>query len=117
MSRSIVAVCLAIPALAFAVTRIASERASRHVGETATVCGPVVEVHHAWRSRGAPTFIDFDAAYHHEDFTVVVWAEDAGNFGDLAAYDGKNVCATGLIRDYLGVPEIVASERKQLKAE
>lgn len=117
MGKRLIVVCLAVPALVLALSRIPSTRAAEHVGEAAVVCGPVAEVYHAWRSRGQPTFLDFDAAYPNEDFTAVVWVGDAGNFGNLSAYQGTNVCARGVIRSYRGRPEIVARERGQLAAQ
>lgn len=107
-------ISLAVPTLVLALAHIRSTQAEQHVGETDTVCGEVAEVHYAARSRGRPTFLDFDQPYPDQDFVVVVWGRDAARFGNLTAYDGKDVCASGLIQAYRGVPEIVATERRQL---
>lgn len=109
-----IGVMLAVPVLALAVASIPSSQAAQHVGESATVCGPVAEVYHAWRSRGQPTFLDSDAAYPNSDFDVVVWCEDAARFGDLEAFEGKDACASGLVTAYRGRPEIVARNPRQL---
>lgn len=99
LGKSLV-LCAAAPILAFALARTPSPQAVRHIGEAATVCGPVADVHYAPRSRGGPTFLDFDAAYPNQDVVVVVWGEDAAKFGDLQAYEGRTACASGVIRAY-----------------
>jgi DNA/RNA endonuclease YhcR with UshA esterase domain len=64
-------------------------------------------------SRGEPTFINLDAAYPNQVFTILVWGDDRKNVGELPA-EGARVCATGVITDYRGVPEIVVKSSGQL---
>jgi hypothetical protein len=48
-------------------------------------------------------------------FTIVIWGEDRGKFGALEeTYRGKHACVTGKIGEYRGMPEIIASDPKQL---
>lgn len=35
------------------------------------------------RSKGKPTFINFDKRYPSQDFTVMIWGDDRPGFGDL----------------------------------
>jgi hypothetical protein len=92
---------------------IPAMEAAKHVGERATVCGKVASEHSATSSRGAPTFINLDAPYPNQVFTILIWGEDRQRIGDLPA-DGTRACATGPIQLYRGVPEIVVKNKSQL---
>src|SRR5690348_7100089 len=86
-----------------------ASEAKEHVGESAAVCGTVESTHWARSSRGSPTFINLDKAYPNQIFTVLIWGSDRPKFGDPERdYKGKHICIRGDIRDYKGVPEIVA---------
>ena len=62
-----------------------ASEAAAHVRETVTVCGKVTGTHYAAASRGKPTFINFDKPYPNQDFTVMVWDDDAMLPPDLVA--------------------------------
>jgi len=100
--------------VAFASTFSTSE-AAKHVGENATVCGIAASVHTATSSKGSPTFVNLDKPYPNQVFTILVWGSDRGKFSPApATWQGKNVCATGVITLYRGSPEIVAHEAGQI---
>lgn len=107
----LVALLTSVP-LARASTWTAAE-AKDHIGEHASVCGKVAGEHTATSSRGTPTFINLDAAYPNQIFTILIWGDDRPNVGQLPQ-EGTKVCATGEIRDYHGVPEIVVRSKSQL---
>ena len=92
---------------------LTAAQAKAHEGENATVCGTVTGEHTAMRSRGEPTFINLDSAYPNQVFTILVWGDDRVTVGTLPR-SGEHVCATGLIKDYRGVPEIVVRSSQQL---
>jgi hypothetical protein len=92
--------------------KLTASQAKAHEGENATVCGVVSSEHTATSSRGQPTFINLDHPYPNQVFTILVWAEDRKNVGTLP-HTGSHVCATGLIEDYRGVPEIVVRSSGQ----
>lgn len=98
-------ICLiiSIAALAGAQT-IPTSEAAKHVGERETVCGTVAGEHTAVSSRGTPTFINLDQPYPHQVFTVLVWGENRASVGNLPTTG--QLCVTGSIKDYRGVPEI-----------
>jgi hypothetical protein len=96
----------------FAETYTAAEVA-KHVGEQATVCGKVVSERTATSSRGAPMFINLDAPYPNQVFTILIWQENRAHIGPLPA-QGARVCATGLIRSYRAAPEIEVTSKSQL---
>lgn len=92
---------------------LTAAQAKAHEGENATVCGKVASERTATGSRGEPTFINLDSAYPNQSFTVLVWGDDRKNVGELP-HVGSRVCATGLIKDYRGVPEIMVRSNGQL---
>lgn len=94
---------------------IPAGEARAHVGETATVAGPVGDVHTA-RS-GKVTFIDIGGHYPANPFTAVIFAADMAKFPDLPQLVGKTVEVTGAIRLYEGRPEIVVTTRSQIEAK
>ncbi|MDR3490921.1 MAG: DNA-binding protein [Gammaproteobacteria bacterium] len=95
--------------------RLTSGEAGEYVGQTATVCGHVASTKFAYKSKGQPTFLNLDAPYPRQLFTVLIWGNDRPLFGSPETiYEGKNICATGLIKTYKGVPEIVAKTPSQI---
>jgi hypothetical protein len=99
-----------LPAVAETIT---AADAKNHVGDQATVCGEVTGEKTAANSRGKPTFINLDSVYPKQVFTILVWGEDSKNVGELPRV-GSRVCASGVIQDYKGVPEIVVRSSGQL---
>jgi DNA/RNA endonuclease YhcR with UshA esterase domain len=92
--------------------------AKNHIGETATVCGKVASTRYAAGSRGQPTFLNLDEPYPRQIFTILIWGSDRPKFGEPeVTYRGKSVCVTGQIKEYRGVPEVVASEPEQIKVQ
>ncbi|HKF21967.1 MAG TPA: DNA-binding protein [Candidatus Angelobacter sp.] len=89
--------------------------AKKHVGENATVCGLVVDVHFAAGSKGLPTFVNLDKPFPNQVFTVLIWGDDLPKFAENPAkWQNRKVCATGTISEYRGSPEIVASSQDQV---
>ena len=97
----------------FAVAQnLTTAEAKAHEGESGTVCGKVASERTATSSRGEPTFINLDAAYPNQVFTILVWGDDKGNVGELPKV-GSRVCASGKIEAYRGVAEIVVKSKEQ----
>lgn len=97
---------------------ITAAEAKNHVGETATVCGKVVSAHYAAQTRSQPTLLNLDEPYPRQIFTIVIWGSDRAKFGrPEVTYQDKSICVTGKVKDYRGVPEVVASEPSQIKVQ
>jgi hypothetical protein len=104
------------PVISLAQHRIGSVQGKDYVGQVATVCGKVAGVHQAMRSRGQPTFINLDAAYPNQIFTILIWGNDRPKFGNLEQeYADKQLCITGVISSYRGIPEIVTTSPGSIK--
>lgn len=98
---------------------ISSSEAAAHIGEQATVCGPVADSRYAATSNGRPTFLNFNFPHPNHTFTVVIWGDDRGSFPSSPEtyYRGKSVCVSGLIGVHQGKPQIVARSGSQLAME
>jgi hypothetical protein len=95
--------------------KLTASEAKNHLGEVGTVCGVVASAKYAAGSRGRPTFLNLDEPYPREIFTVVIWGSDRSKFGaPEGAYFHKNICVSGEISQYRGVPQIVANDPKQI---
>lgn len=95
---------------------ITAAEAKNHIGKLATVCGVVASTHYAASSRGGPTFLNLDKPYPGQIFTIVIWRNDRGKFGQPEeALRGKDVCVTGRIKEYREVPEIIVQNPTQIK--
>ena len=93
-----------------------TQQASNHIGEYATVCGTVSGSHYATSSRGQPTFINLDGSYPNQSFTIVIWGSDRHKFiSPEKKYNHKKICATGVIDEYRGTPQIVVQNKSQIK--
>lgn len=97
---------------------ITAAEARDHVGQVATVCGKVASLHWATRSKGQRTFINLDAPYPQQIFTVLIWSSDRPQFGDVEqSFTGKTICVTGTVSAYRGVPEIIARSANQITVQ
>jgi DNA/RNA endonuclease YhcR with UshA esterase domain len=117
MKRTFVTLLVLLLCVAWAVAAntLTSDQAKNHIGENATVCGVVASTHYAAESRGAPTFVNLDKPYPNQVFTILIWGEDLAKFSPKpATWDGKRVCATGVITSYRGSPEIVVKAASQI---
>ena len=116
---AMLAICfLTVPCVPAQTKRITAAEAKDHIGDRATVCGRVASTHYAKSSRGEPTFLNLDEPYPKEIFTILIWGSDRGKFGTPESeYKSLQVCVTGKITSYRGVPEIVASEHGQIEIQ
>ena len=61
---------------------LTTAQAKAHEGETGTVCGKVAGERTATSSKGEPTFVNLDAAYPNQVFTILVWGDDERLFAE-----------------------------------
>lgn len=109
---------LALAVCPLAQKKLTPNEAKEHFGETATVCGEVVSARYAESSRGMPTFLNLDQPYPNQVFTAVIWGENRSKFGKPEDdYKEKRICVNGRIKAYVGQPEIVVTDPKQITVE
>jgi DNA/RNA endonuclease YhcR with UshA esterase domain len=92
--------------------KLAPEEAIKHVGETASVEGVVVNVGHG---KTGNVYLNFGAAYPNEVFTAVIKSESTAVFPEADGLQGKTITVTGVIALYKDKPEIVLEKREQLQ--
>ncbi len=85
--------------------------ASKHIGETASVRGTLIE---AYTSKSGTVFLDFCKSYKDCPFSGVIFADDVKKFKNLFDYAGSLVTISGKISSYQGQAEIVLSDPSQL---
>jgi hypothetical protein len=106
---------LGLWALPASAAELSPEDASKHIGETATVCGEVASARFLSGSRSQPTLLNLGKAYPHQVFTATILGGDRAKFGTPEkALLGKRICVTGEIKDFHTKPEIILSDPKQL---
>jgi hypothetical protein len=88
--------------------------ASQHVGETRCVKGKVLNV---GQGNGGTTFLDFCQDYKLCSFTVVIFAGNLRDVGDVHQLVGKEIEIHGPIKMYDGRAEIILQRLKQLSGE
>jgi len=96
---------------------IAPADAIHHVGETATVCGPVASAKYLTSGR-MPTFLNLDQPYPNQVFTAVIWGSVRPKFKEPPeTLQGKSICVTGPISAYKGKAEIVVEDPGQIAVQ
>jgi hypothetical protein len=103
--------CLLLSSAAAASTCIPFHQASKYVGETKCITGKVL---HIKQGSAGVTFFDFCEDYRMCSFTVVVFARDLRDVGDVRQLEGKDVEIHGPIKMYDGRAEIVLQRAGQL---
>jgi hypothetical protein len=97
--------------------------AKNHIGETATVCGKVVDTKvskYGIQGHGKPVTFDLDQPEPNPVFSFVAFGAEPGGPKEVVdAYNGKRVCVTGKITVVPtgGSPFIMAGDRSQIKPQ
>ena len=129
----IVMICVTgLAAFAFAqsaakatASHVAPADAKNHFGETATVCGKVMDglaKDPGIAGHGKPIYYDLDEPQPHQVFYFVAFGPKPGGFPeankDIAARKDKQVCVTGKIaKGTADVPFIFAADPAQVKLQ
>jgi hypothetical protein len=85
------------------------DQAKKYIGESKTVCGPVVSTKYASSIQGEPTYLDLGTRNPDPSrLTVIIWGDQrtAFSFKPEEFYAQKTICVSGLIVDYKGTTEI-----------
>jgi len=93
--------------------------ARAHLGEVATVCGPVISTFTATSSVGSPTFLNVGVDYPDPaGFTVIIFDDYRGAFpfDPAIEYQGDTLCVTGEIRPHEQFVQIEARSPDQITA-
>jgi DNA/RNA endonuclease YhcR with UshA esterase domain len=86
--------------------------AAQHVGERVIVEGKVTQI---VLSANLTTHINFGGIYPDHAFTVTIFKAKQDQVPGVKAYEGKVVRVEGDVHLYRGKPEIVLTERTQIR--
>ena len=97
-----------------AQTKISIDSVNSHKGELVTVCGKVYGTKTLEKSQ--ITFIDLGAHYPDAPLTLVIFEKDKVNFPQSpeTLYADKQICVTGMIKEYKGKLEIDVESPKEI---
>jgi hypothetical protein len=96
-------------------TRVGAHQAAEHAGEFVEVCGIIADATHARRTRGSPTYLNFDKPYPDHDFTAVIWGRDREKFAfDTEALEGATACVRGRVEMYRGKAQVILFMAEQI---
>lgn len=100
---------------AYCQTKIAIDSVNEHVGEKVTVCAKV----YGTKALEKVTFLNLGSAYPDSKLTIVIFAKDISNFKEAPdqMYEDKNICVTGVIKEYQGKPEIIVSSPDEISVQ
>jgi len=103
--------------LSFSQTKISIDSVSNHKGELVTVCGKVYGT--KFLDKSQITFIDLGAAYPDAPVTIVILEKYRANFKEKpeTLYSDKQICVTGVIKEYKGKLEIDVETPKEIAIE
>ncbi len=89
-------------------------QAKDHIGEAICVKGRVLKV-----SVGASGihFLNFCEDYRTCPFTVVIFARDLRDVGDVRTLENREVEVYGIVKSYYGQAEIILRDQSQLRGE
>ena len=105
-------VVLLAPCSARAADCIPIHEAGQHIGETKCVTGKVIRVKTG--AKGVH-FLDFCEDAMACPFTVVVFANDLRDVGDVRRLAGRTIEIRGAVKAYDGRPEIILSRISQIE--
>jgi hypothetical protein len=91
---------------------ITPEEAAKHVGQTVVVRGKISQM---VLSVNLTTHINFGGVYPNHVFTATILKAKQTLFADVRDYEGKDVEVQGLVHLYKGKPEIMLTERAQIR--
>jgi len=97
---------------------IAAADAKNHTKETNTVCGVIASTKYLDKSDSKLTYLNFDQPYPNQTCAVLIPGSARSKFKDApdVAFNGKNVCVTGLIASTRnGKPQITIDDPSQIK--
>jgi len=100
-----------------AQNKVPAEQASKHYGETITICGTILEDNFIFDSKTKNTFLVLGEGSQTQKVTVVVPAVTSKKVIDKPKnyYANKNVCVTGKVVELNGKPEILVGAEDKIQ--
>lgn len=89
-------------------------QAKGYVGQKKTVCGTIVSTR-VWKDNKA-VFMNLDQKFPNHIFSATIWGNNIPNFSyePASTLINRNVCITGTISEYKGIPSMELKNEKSL---
>lgn len=103
---------------ATAQTKIPVEEASKHIGQTVTICDKIAGGKFLENAKTRPTLLTMGGGVAaNSRLTIVINPEDRKNFPGHPeeTFSGKLACVTGKLVDYKGKPEIIVTKPEEIQ--
>ena len=70
-------------------------------------------------AKNTPTFLNLGGDYPNSPVTILIWGDSRINFKQKPEdyYNGKNICITGKVVMYKGMPEITANKESDIEVK
>lgn len=91
--------------------------AQKNIGKECTVCGKAVSIKLVDNGKTNPTYINLDKKFPEHLFTIVIYDAVRKKLGYIPEEKllQKEICITGKIEQYKGIPQIVLQKESVLK--
>jgi len=101
----------------FAQKQIPIDSVNSHNGQWVTVCGKVYGT--KFLDKSQMTFINIGAPYPNSPLTIVIFEKARAYFPERpeTLYANKQICVTGVIKEYKGKMQIVVDSPKEIVEE
>lgn len=91
--------------------KVSSREAAKFIGDSLTVAGYIADVFESEKV----VYLNFEKKFPRNVFTCTIFAGNAGRFGELKLYKGKNVEVTGKVTSYKNKPQMILWSEAQIK--
>ncbi len=96
--------------------KISIDSISAYIGQNITVCSKVFSTH-ITKGEKPVTYLNLGAAYPDHKLTLVIFKKDRTNFSfpPDEYYNLQEVCATGELKTYKSMTEMIISKKDQIE--
>ena len=97
---------------------VRAHEAIEYRGEFAMVCGVIASANYLKKSKGGPSYLNFDKPYPEHEFSAILFGKNRKNF-DLKpeTLTGYKACVYGKIKVYKGKAQIELVKANQLSVK
>jgi len=100
----------------FSQQKISIDSISVYIGQNVTVCSKVFSTH-ITKGEKPLTYLNLGAAYPDQKLTLIIFQKDRTNFSfpPDEYYNLQEVCATGELKTYKSMTEMIISSKDQIE--
>ncbi|MFY7900565.1 MAG: hypothetical protein ACOVNY_10310 [Chitinophagaceae bacterium] len=101
---------------AFSQQKIAIDDATKHIGDSVTICSKIYGGKYFETSKSKVTLLNVGAAYPNALLTIVIEEDARKNFTEKPEefFLNKEVCVSGVVKEYKGKPQIIITKPEEI---